>query len=399
MKKHNWFILSLVVLLASACVHEFPVIDHSFDFSGAVVYDGEADQHRLTLTCVRNSGADQYNIAFSMDGENVITLTDMEGRTYQDSFKESFTDSDSHTYVLSEAAVGNHVLQVTISTDEFSQSLEIPYETTRQKYDIHAEVSTVGSNNSVLMMSLASGDTKYTYAVTVSIDGDTYISEDIDFSQRPIASIDLPNTIRPQDHTLTLSVNDSMTTKEYSVEFTEPVRHPALDITLSHDDKSGYHVAQIGPNPYSIQVDISADLELKGKASYYPSHDEDAYWYRNPYYDYLTEQDSASLSESEGDKTVNIIGRDGMAEKITSKWVTSYIWASHSTPGGGEDSGYDSTFISGSQPAFYQIYSEVLNIGISAEAVPGVTLNITNSIGKMTLNGQSSTSGTTSITL
>lgn len=399
MKKTFRLILATITLAATACVHEFPVTDHTFEFNGNVVYDQEADQHRLTLTCVKNSGADQYNVAFSMDGENIISLTDMEGRTYQDSFKESFTDSDSHTYILSETAVGSHVLQLTISTDEFSQSLEIPYEVIRQKYDIHAEVSTVGAKNSTLMMSLANGDTKYIYNVVVSIDNKEIISQDIDFAQTPIASIDLPDTIRPQEHTLTLSVNDSMTTKEYSVEFTEPVRHPTLDITLAHDDKSGYHVVKIGHNPYSIQVDISADLELKGKASYYPSHDEDAYWYRNPYYDYLTEQDSTSLSESEGDKTVNILDRDGMAEKITSKWVTSYIWGSHSTPGGGEDSGYDSTFITGSQPAFYHIYSEVLNIGISAETVPGVSLKITNNIGKMILNGQSSTSGTISIAL
>ena len=396
---NKWFILGLIVLFASSCVHEFPVIDHSFDFSGVVVYDQESDQHRLTLTCAKKSGTGQYTIAFSMDGENIITLTDMEGRTYQDSFKESFTDTASHTYILSETAVGTHLLQLTISTDEFSQSLEIPYEVTRQKYDIHAEVSTIGAKNSTLMMSLADGDTKYIYAVTVSIDDETIVSQEIDFAQTPIASIDLPATIRPQEHTLSLSVNDSMTDKEYSVKFTEPVRHPTLDITLAHDDKSGYHVAKVGSNPYSIQVDISADLEIKGKAAYYPSDDEDAYWWGRPHYKYLTEQDSASLSEYEGDKTVNILDRDGMAEKITSKWVTSYIWGSHSTPGGGEDSGYDSTFITGTQPAFYQIYSEVLNIDISAEALPGVTLNISNNIGKMTLNGQASSSETFSITL
>ena len=393
------FIFSLVVLLASACVHEYPVTDHSFDFSGVVVYDQDADQHRLTLTCNKPSGADEYNVAFLLDNESTITLTDVSGRTYQEFLKVSCSETATHTFQLSEVPVGTHLLQLTISTDEFSQSLEIPYEVIRQKYDIHAEVSTVGAKNSTLMLSLADGDTKYIYDVVISIDDEELISQEIDFAQTPIASIDLPDTIRPQEHTLTLTVNDSMTDKEYALKFTEPVRHPTLDITLAHDDKSGYHVAKVGSNPYSIQVDISADLEIKGKAAYYPSDDEDAYWWGRPHYKYLTEQDSASLSEYEGDKTVNLLDRDGMAEKITSKWVTSYIWGSHSTPGGGEDSGYDSTFITGTQPAFYQIYSEVLNIDISAEALPGVTLNISNNIGKMTLNGESSTSGTISIAL
>ena len=397
MKKHSWFILSLVVMLASACVHEFPVIDHSFDFSGAVVYDDEADQHRLTLTCVKNSGADQYNVAFSMDGENIISLTDMEGRTYQDSFKESFTDSDSHTYILSETAVGSHVLQLTISTDEFSQNLEIPYEVIRQKYDIHAEVSTVGAKSSTLMISLANGDTKYIYDVVVSIDDEEIISQEIDFAQTPIASIDLPDTIRPQEHTLTLSINDSMTTKEYSVEFTEPVRHPTLDITLEHDTESGYHVAIIGDNPYSIKIDFNVFLELKGQSSFY--HDEEDFWWRTPEYKYITEKDERNISEAGSDCLVNLTDRDGIAKKITSQWETSYIWASHSTPGGGEDSGEDYSYLSGSQPAFYYIYSETLKIDISAEAMPGVALKITNNIGKMTLNGETSTPGTLSITL
>ena len=394
---NKWFIFSLVVLLASACVHEYPVTDHSFDFSGVVVYDQDADQHRLTLTCNKLSGADEYNVAFLLDNENIITLTDVSGRTYQEFLKVSCSETATHTFQLSEVPVGTHLLQLTISTDEFSQSLEIPYEVVRQKYDIHAEVSTVGVKNSTLMMSLADGDTKYIYDVVVSIDDEEFISQEIDFAQTPIASIDLPDTIRPQEHTLTLTVNDSMTDKEYTLKFTEPVRHANLDVTLEHDTESGYHVAVIGDNPYSIKIDFSIFLELKGQTSFF--HEEDDFWRRTPEYKYITEKDERSISEAGSDCLVNLTDRDGIAKKITSQWETSYIWASHSTPGGGEDSGEDYTYISGTQPAFYYIYSEILNIDISAEALPGVTMQITNNIGKMTLNGESSTSGTTSIAL
>ena len=125
-----------MALSATACIHEFPVTDHSFDFSGAVVYDQEADEHRLTLTCNKHSGAEQYNIVFHVDGENGITLTDIEGRTYQRWFRDSFTEMDSHSYTLSEAPAGSHVVQLTISTDGFCQSMELPYEVSSQKYDI-----------------------------------------------------------------------------------------------------------------------------------------------------------------------------------------------------------------------------------------------------------------------
>ena len=394
---NKWFIFGLVVLLASACVHEYPVIDHSFEFSGVVVYDQDADQHRLTLTCNKPSGADEYNVAFLLDNESIITLTDVNGRTYQEFIKVSNKVSSTHTFQISEVPVGTHLLQLTISTDEFSQSLEIPYEVFRQKYDIHAEVSTIGAKNSTLMMSLADGDTKYIYDVTVSIDDETIITQEIDFVQTPIASIDLPDTIRPHEHTLTLSVNDSMTDKEYTLKFTEPVRHPNLDIKLEHDSKSGYHVAIIGNNPYSVRVDFSVFLELKGESSFY--HEEEDFWWRRPEHKYITEKDERTLSENGSDCVVNLTDRDGIAKKITSQWETSYIWASHSTPGGGEDSGEDYSYISGSEPAFYHIYSEVLKINIGAESLPGVTLNITNDIGKMTLNGESNSSGTTKISL
>ena len=129
-------LIGLMALSATACIHEFPIADHSFDFSGAVVYDQVADEHLLTLTCNKHSGAEQYNIVFHVDGENVITLTDIEGKTYQEWFRDSFAETDSHSYTLSEAPAGNHVVQLTISTDGFCQSMEIPYEVITQKHDI-----------------------------------------------------------------------------------------------------------------------------------------------------------------------------------------------------------------------------------------------------------------------
>ena len=394
---NKWFIFGLIVFFASACVHEYPVTDHSFDFSGVVVYDQDADQHRLTLTCNKPSGADEYNVAFLLDNESIITLTDVSGRSYQEFLKVSCSETLTHTFQISEVPVGTHLLKLTISTDEFSQSLEIPYEVVRQKYDIHAEVSTVGAECSTLLMSLADGDTKYIYNISVNHGEEEIATKEIDFSTTPIHSIELPETLRPGSQSLTLYVSDGMTSKQYNVDFEEPIRHPEVPVTLSHDKTTGYHVAIIGYNPYGIRIDFGVFLELTGESSFY--HEEEDFWWRRPEHKYITEKDERSISEAGSDCLVNLTDRDGIAKKITSQWETSYIWASHSTPGGGEDSGEDYTYISGTQPAFYYIYSEILNIDISAEALPGVTLKVTNDIGKMFLNGQSSTSGSTNIAL
>ena len=389
--------LILAVTALTSCIYEFPVTDYSFDFSGTVVYDAEADKHRLTLTCNKRSCEETYNVVFHVDGENVITLTDMEGQTYKDWFKASFSDTDSRTYILSESPVGSHVIQITISTEGFCQSLEVPYEVTRQKYDIHAEVSTVGTDSSSVLMSLTKGDPKYSYDVDLHIDGESHIKQAIDFSGSPICTIALPKTLRPHEHSLTLYISDGMTAKQYDVDFQEPIRHPEIRITLSHDKTTGYHVATIGYNPYGIRIDFGVFLELTGESSFY--HEEEDFWWRRPEHKYITEKDERTVSETGSECSVNLTERDGIAKKITSQWETSYIWASHSTPGGGEDSGEDYSYISGSTPAFYHICKEVLAIDITGEVVPGITLKVTNEIGTMTLNGKESTSGTTSITL
>ena len=389
-------IVMLAITTLTSCIHEFPVTDHSFDFTGEVLYDADSDQHRLTLICRKKSEADQYNIAFRVDGENVITLTDMSGTIHQDWLTESFNETDSHTYVLSEAPVGLHKIDITISTDNFCQSMELRYEVTKQKYEIHCEVSTVGAECSTLLMSLSEGDPKYVYAVSVKHGESELTTEKIDFANTPIHSIDLPETIRPGVQSLTLFVSDGMTGKQYDIDFEEPIRHPEIPIILSHDDKSGFHIATIGYNPYGIRLEFSVFLDIRGKSSYY--HEEERYWWRNPEYSYILEKDERTISENGSDCSINLTDRDGIAKSITSQWETSYIWGSTSTPGGGEDSGEDYTYITGSMPAFYQIYYETLSIDISSEPLPGISLKVTNNIGNMTINGEASTSGT-SITI
>ena len=246
-------------------------------------------------------------------------------------------------------------------------------------------------------MSLIKGDPKYSYDVDIHIDGESRIKQAIDFSGSPICTIALPKTLRPHEHSLTLYVSDGMTAKQYDIDFQEPIRHPEIPITLSHDKTTGYHVATIGYNPYGIRIDFGVFLELTGESSFY--HEEEDFWWRRPEHKYITEKDERTLSEAGSECSVNLTDRDGIAKKITSQWETSYIWASHSTPGGGEDSGEDYTYISGSTPAFYHICKEVLAIDITGEVVPGITLKVTNEIGKMTLNGKESISGTISITL
>ena len=102
--KNRLLHLILVFLSLSSicsCVHEFAVIDNSFEFAAEVTYDDKADEHRLTLTRLSGAESNQYKIAFTLDGESTLSLKDMNGMSYEGSFKESFSEVSTKTYTLS----------------------------------------------------------------------------------------------------------------------------------------------------------------------------------------------------------------------------------------------------------------------------------------------------------
>ena len=397
MKIRLFAILFCAVVARVSCIHEFPVTDHSFDFAGEIIYDSEADQHRLTLTCNKNSSTDQFNIVFHVDGENVITLTDMDGVTHQGWFSETFANTDSRTYILSEAPVGKHLLEMAISTEGFCQSVEIPYEVIRQKYEIHAEVSTVGTKCSSLLMSLAKGDARYKYNVKVLIDGEIFTTEEIDFSMTPIYSVDLSENLRPYDHSVTLLVSDGLSEKEFIYHFSEPLRHPYIYLELIHDDSSGKHCAKIHSNPYAVRLDFNTSLELKGTSTVCTTEDIEtsAIHYRTFTKSFKDNKSSSATNEKE---PVPLIDRDSLFFRLDTSYEWTYEWTYH--PGGGDGECVEPDWWTCDiERVYYHLTSEDLRIDIAAEQITGITMRVKNSIGKLTLNGKDSSSGTISIVL
>ena len=97
---------------------------------------------------------------------------------------------------------------------------------------------------------------------------------------------------------------------------------------------------------------------------------------------------------------MDLIDRDALALKMTSAYELSNRMEYRYDPGsGGEDSGREWWEKTGTERAYYSITQEDLKIEISGEKVSGVTLRVTNNIGKMTLNGKASSSGLTQINL
>ena len=375
----------------------YKVNDYSFKLQADIEYDSENLSHMLFLTLLEGSRDETYTVSYTVDGGHTVKLLDDSGKELGASFTEDFKDATVRSYDISRTEKGKHIMKIIVSTNDFSQVLEIPYAVDALPFSIHSEMDTSGSG-SVMMVTLKEGDSTTEYNASITLDGKIIASPKVNFSRNPIYRYTLPTT-RPGKHEVCVQLTDGYTVEKSSVNYSEPVRHPYLDIILKYNENSGKHIAEIGENPYDISLKFVTSLTVKGQTTVaiYDSR----YWGETRY-----ETKTKSMSDSNtasgiyGGNSVSLIDRDALVIKLTGSYEMSDIVEYFYDPGsGGEDSGrewYDKT---GTERAYYSLKEETLNIDITGEMVSGVTLRVTNKIGKMTLNGKSNSSGTTSISL
>ena len=375
----------------------YKVNDYSFKIQADIEYDAENLSHILFLTLLQGSRDETYTVSYTVDGGHGVKLISEEGKELGASFTESFKDATVRSYDLSRAEKGKHTMKMIISTSDFSQVLEIPYAVDALPFSIHAEMDTSGSS-SVMMLTLKEGDTATEYNTSIILDGKTIASPKVNFSRSPIYRYTLPTT-RPGKHDISVQLTDGYTVENTSVSFSEPIRHPYIDITLKYNENSGKHIAEIGSNPYDISLNLATALTIKGNARVCTS----TYEYYESDITYVTKSktmsDSNTASGIYGGNAVTLIDRDALAAKMTSSYEMSNVMEYCCNPGDGENSDQIWWQSFKKERAYYYIVEESLKIDISGEKVPGVTLRIKNNIGTMTLNGKSNSSGTTNINL
>ena len=375
----------------------YTVNDYSFNFKADIEYDRDNLSHILFLTLMSGSRDETYTISYTVDGGHSVKLISEGGKELGASFSESFKDATVRSYDLSRAEKGKHNMQMIISTKDYSQTLDIPYAVDALPFAIHTEMDTSGSG-SVLMLTLTEGDSATDYNATIQVDSKTVSSPKVNFSRSPIFRYTLPTT-RPGKHDVSVQLTDGYTEEKTSVSYSEPVRHPYIDITLKHNDSNGKHYMEIGSNPYDIELSFKTSLTITGKSTYCTSTYE--YYYSDITYASKTKtlSDSNSSSGIYGGDSVTLIDRDALALKMTSSYEMSNIMTYFPGDGDGECVGIDEYRCTGQERAYYKITKEDLKIDINGEKVTGVTLRIKNNIGAMTLNGKSNSSGITNISL
>ena len=375
----------------------YKVNDYSFKMQADIEYDAENLSHILFLSLLEGSRDDIYTISYTVDGGHSVKLKDINGKELGASFTEDFKDATVRSYDLSRAEKGKHMMKMIISTKNYSQILEVPYAVDALPFSIHAEMET-GGTGSVIMLTLKEGDSVTEYNASITLDGNTIASPKVNFSKNPIYRYTMPTT-RPGKHDVSVQLTDGYTVEKTSVSFSEPVRHPYIDINLKYNENSGKYVAEISDNPYDISLKFVTSLTVKGQTTIaiYDSR----YWGETRYETKTkTMSDSNTASGIYGGNSVTLIDRDALVTKLTGSYELSDIVEYFYDPGyGGEDSGREWYEKTGTERAYYTLKEETLKIDITGEKVAGVTLRIKNQIGSMTLNGKSNSSGTTNIPL
>lgn len=374
----------------------YKVNDYSFNIQADIEYDSENLSHILFLSLLEGSRDDIYTVSYTVDGGHSVKLTDESGKELGASFSETFKDATVRSYDLSRADKGKHTMKMIISTKDYSQVLEIPYAVEAIPFSIHAEMDTSGSGT-VMMLTLKDGDSSTDYNATIQVDGKTVASPKVNFSKNPIYKYTLP-TIRPGKHDASVQITDGYTVDNSNVNFSEPVRHPYLDITLKHNGNSGKHYAEIGDNPYDISLKFVTSLTLKGQTTVC-IYDWSVWGEKRYETKTKTMSDSHTASGIYGGDSVTLIDRDALVTKLTGSYELSDIVEYFYDPGSSDDAGQEWYEKTGTERAYYSLKEETLKVNISGEKVTGVTLRIKNEIGSMTLNGKSNSSGTTNVNL
>ena len=374
----------------------YKVNDYSFNIQADIEYDSENLSHILFLSLLEGSRDEIYTVSYTVDGGHSVKLTDESGKELGASFSETFKDATVRSYDLSRADKGKHTIKMIISTKDYSQVLEIPYAVEALPFSIHAEMDTSGSGT-VMMLTLKDGDSSTDYNATIQVDGKTVASPKVNFSKNPIYKYTLP-TIRPGKHDASVQITDGYTVDNSNVNFSEPVRHPYLDITLKHNGNSGKHYAEIGDNPYDISLKFVTSLTLKGQTTVC-IYDWSVWGEKRYETKTKTMSDSHTASGIYGGDSVTLIDRDALVTKLTGSYELSDIVEYFYDPGSSDDAGQEWYEKTGTERAYYSLKEETLKVNISGEKVTGVTLRIKNEIGSMTLNGKSNSSGTTNVNL
>ena len=235
--------LALTLTVLNSCIQEVNVIDHSFEFKAEITYDDKADVHRLTLTRNLGEKENQYNISFTLDGENTLTLEDMDGRIHEGSMSENFRDVSARTYTISRLTPGEHTLDLEITTDEFAQNLAISFLVEDFSFYFDTKVLfNESSKTHSLEITLKNGAPTDTYTISYTVDNSEPRKNYQDtFTDSIVKAYNL-SVQEPGEHTVNVLISTAKHSQEVNLPYTVNDYSFNVKADIEYDSENLSHV-------------------------------------------------------------------------------------------------------------------------------------------------------------
>ena len=252
-----------MLLPFTSCNGVIAVTDYSFEFSGR--HYASVDDNYISLTLEEGCPLQKYGVAYVIDSDPSLVLTDDSGSQVKTGSSHDFSKGPK-AWRLPPLRIGEHEVDFTITGENFSQVLKVPFSVTSEPFSLHAEVSTDQSaGTSTLLLTLAQGVADRDYDGKVSIDGEEIKGLDfkVNFKKTPILKLNLP-LARPGTHDVDVELTHGDQMRSASFRFTEPLRYPDVDVEIARSPSTGKTRLMVRSNPYSLSLAVRDSLVVRG---------------------------------------------------------------------------------------------------------------------------------------
>ena len=372
-----------MLLPFTSCNGVIAVTDYSFEFSGR--HYASVDDNYISLILEDGCPLQKYGVAYVIDSDPSLVLTDDSGSQVKTGSSHDFSKGPK-SWRLPILRIGEHEVDFTITGENFSQVLKIPFSVTSEPFSLHAEVSTDQSaGTSTLLLTLAQGVADRDYDGKVSIDGEEIKGLDfkVNFKKTPILKLNLP-LARPGTHDVDVELTHGDQVRSASFRFTEPLRYPDVDVEIARSPSTGKTRLMVRSNPYSLSLAVRDSLVVRGYCKYHRcSYIED----RMDYFTEWKELCDVVTLERSVPKTgfwYDLTATELLETTLTNISIKNTRW---DAVWNNAFEGFLEYFVVDDGLSFFEVDSTVHYIKLDFEALLGVKVNVTCTDETVVLNG------------
>ena len=384
-----------MLLPFTSCNGVIAVTDYSFEFSGR--HYASVDDNYISLTLEEGCPLQKYGVAYVIDSDPSLVLTDDSGSQVKTGSSHDFSKGPK-SWRLPPLRIGEHEVDFTITGENFSQVLKVPFSVTSEPFSLHAEVSTDQSaGTSTLLLTLAQGVADRDYDGKVSIDGEEIKGLDfkVNFKKTPILKLNLP-LARPGTHDVDVELTHGDQVRSASFRFTEPLRYPDVDVEIARSPSTGKTRLMVRSNPYSLSLAVRDSLVVRGYCKYHRcSYIEDRLDYFTEWKelcDVVTLERSVPKTGFWYDLTATVLLETTLTNISIKNTRWDAVWNN-------AFEGFMEYFVVDDGLSFFEVDSTVHYIKLDFEALLGVKVNVTCTDETVVLNGTQVEGGKHSYTI